>query len=208
MKLNITKLDDGRKQAIINSALKEFVKRGYDRASTNEIAKNAQISKALMFHYTNSKEALFLYLMDYCQEKINIGYINKMDFEEKDLLVRLHHSYLLQIEIIQKNPWILDFTKLTMETSSKQINEKLKEKENQEDIFCFEKMFVSIDETKFRKNIEVSKAKELIYLGNIGLIGLIIKEIQSGDHNNINYDGIINKIDNYFDDLTSVFYDN
>ncbi|MBC1645335.1 TetR/AcrR family transcriptional regulator, partial [Listeria welshimeri] len=49
--MNISKLDKKRKIAILNSALKEFTIKGYDEASTNVIAKEADISKALMFHY-------------------------------------------------------------------------------------------------------------------------------------------------------------
>ena len=38
---------------------------GYDNASTNVIAKEAGISKALMFHYVSSKQDLFLAVYDY-----------------------------------------------------------------------------------------------------------------------------------------------
>lgn len=43
------------RDAVLNAALKEFSLQGYDNASTNVIAKEAGISKALMFHYVSSK---------------------------------------------------------------------------------------------------------------------------------------------------------
>lgn len=50
--------------------LNEFATKGYEEASTIIIAKNAGISKGLMFHYVNSKKDLFLYLYDYTIEII------------------------------------------------------------------------------------------------------------------------------------------
>ena len=61
----LLELDTQRRDAILNAALKEFSLRGYDNASTNVIAKEAGISKALMFHYVSSKQDLFLAVYDY-----------------------------------------------------------------------------------------------------------------------------------------------
>ncbi|RIL20144.1 TetR/AcrR family transcriptional regulator, partial [Staphylococcus gallinarum] len=38
-------LKPAKQRTIVNAAVKEFVKSGYDKASTNEIVKHAQISK-------------------------------------------------------------------------------------------------------------------------------------------------------------------
>ena len=59
-------LESGRRDAVLNAALKEFVLQGYDNASTNVIAKEAGISKALMFHYVSNKQELFLVVYDNC----------------------------------------------------------------------------------------------------------------------------------------------
>jgi len=58
-------LDASRRDALLNAALKEFSIQGYDNASTNVIAKEAGISKALMFHYVSSKQELFFWVYDY-----------------------------------------------------------------------------------------------------------------------------------------------
>ncbi len=58
-------LEPQRRDAVLNVALKEFTVQGYDNASTNIIAKDAGIFKALMFHYVGSKQELFLLVYDY-----------------------------------------------------------------------------------------------------------------------------------------------
>jgi len=64
MPTKLLDLEPPRRNAILNAALKEFALRGFDNASTNVIAKEADISKALMFHYINSKQELFLLVYD------------------------------------------------------------------------------------------------------------------------------------------------
>lgn len=48
-------LNPEKQDRILNAALKEFAQKGYQNASTNEIVKEAGISKGLLFHYFNNK---------------------------------------------------------------------------------------------------------------------------------------------------------
>ena len=50
---------------MINAALKVFAKNGYKHASTDDIVKEAGISKGLLFHYFVSKMGLYSFLLDY-----------------------------------------------------------------------------------------------------------------------------------------------
>ena len=108
----LLELDAQRRDAILNAALKEFAVRGYDNASTNVIAKEAGISKALMFHYVSSKQELFLVVYDFFSDLMKQEYFELMNYEERDIFNKLHQSYVLQIALIQKYPWITEFSKL------------------------------------------------------------------------------------------------
>ena len=55
MPANAPQLQKQRKEALLNAALKEFAEVGYEQASTNRIARDAGISKPLMFHYVGNK---------------------------------------------------------------------------------------------------------------------------------------------------------
>ena len=85
MSAKLLNLEPGRRDAILNAALKEFVLEGYDKASTNVIAKEAGISKALMFHYVSSKQELFFWVYDYFDDLMKREYFERMDYEEKDI---------------------------------------------------------------------------------------------------------------------------
>ncbi|MDD3656837.1 MAG: TetR/AcrR family transcriptional regulator, partial [Atribacterota bacterium] len=49
-------LESEKQERIINAALKEFARNGYGKASTNEIIKQAGISKGSLFNYFNNKK--------------------------------------------------------------------------------------------------------------------------------------------------------
>ena len=52
-------LSEQKQTAVRNAALSCFAKHGYDKASVNDIATAAGISKASMFQYFGSKQALY-----------------------------------------------------------------------------------------------------------------------------------------------------
>ena len=106
MPAKLLNMEPQRRDAVLNAALKEFSSQGYDKASTNIIAKEAGISKALMFHYVNSKQELYLIVHDYFSNLIKKEYWEQMNFDEKDIFARLQQSYLLQLKLSEKYPWI------------------------------------------------------------------------------------------------------
>ena len=54
-----------KQDRMINAALKIFSMRGYQYASTDDIVKEAGISKGLLFHYFGSKLGLYSFIYDY-----------------------------------------------------------------------------------------------------------------------------------------------
>lgn len=199
-------LESGRQDAILNAALKEFATKGFDDASTIVIAKESGISKGLMFHYVNSKKDLFLFLFDYCTDMIDKEYFELMNFNERDIFERLRQSYLLQLELLQKHPWIFEFNKVSAITKSEEINKELEERLKEKHSLCCETMFDSIDEPKFREGLDVERCKQLIFWANIGFTNQILEEIRNSEKNELDYDMIIAKLDDFLNELRKIFY--
>ncbi|MBB4823689.1 AcrR family transcriptional regulator [Sporosarcina luteola] len=199
-------IDSERRNAILNAALKEFSSQGYDNASTNVIAKEAGISKALMFHYVSSKQELFLVVYDYFSDLIKMEYFSLMNYDEKDIFSRLRQSYLLQIKLSEKYPWILEFHKLSRTTNSNEINEELENRSRKEHASCCPKLFDEIDETKFRKELDIDKCKQFILWSAIGFTNEIIEDIRNSESPDLNYELVVEKLDGYFVELRNVFY--
>jgi len=199
-------LEPERRDAILNVALKEFSTQGYDKASTNVIAKEAGISKALMFHYVGNKQELFLLVYDYFSDLLKKEYFELMNYDEKDIFNRLHQSYLLQIKLSKKHPWILEFNKLTQTTNCNKINEELENRLRKEHSSCYPELFDEIDESKFRKELDIEKCKQFIFWSNIGFTNEILDDIRNSASTTLNSELIVKKLDGYFTELRKVFY--
>jgi len=55
-----------KQDRMINGALKVFALYGYAHASTDEIVREAGISKGLLFHYFENKIGTYRFVVDYC----------------------------------------------------------------------------------------------------------------------------------------------
>lgn len=206
MPIKLLDLEPPRRDAILNAALKEFTLRGFDNASTNIIAKESGISKALMFHYVKNKQELFLFVYDYFTELLDKEYFAKMDFSKKDIFDRLRQSYLLQIDLIKQYPWIFEFSKLSIMTKSDEVNKALENRANKRQSSCDHQIFDMIDVSKFRAGLNVEKCKQFILWANVGFTDEILDDIRNSDASNLNYESIITTLDEYFDELRKVFY--
>lgn len=205
MPIKLLDLEPLRRNAILNAALKEFALKGFDKASTNIIAKEAGVSKALMFHYVNNKQELFLLVYDYFTDVLNTEYFIKMDFTEKDIFDRLHQSYLLQIELIKQYPWIFEFNNLSIVTNCDEVNKELEKRGSKRQPSCDE-IFDMIDESKFRAGLDIEKCKQFIFWANVGFTNDILDDIKNSEASNLDYERIVSTLDEYFDELRKIFY--
>lgn len=206
MAIKLSDLEPQRRDAILNAALKEFVLRGFDNASTNVIAKEAGISKALMFHYVNNKQELFLFVYDYFTELLDKEYYTQMNFNEKDIFERLRQSYLLQIELLKQYPWIFEFNKLSIVTKSEEVNKGLEERNSKKQSSCEIDIFDMIDESIFRAGLDTEKCKHFIFWANVGFTNKTLDDMRNSEASNLDYDRIVSTLDEYFDELRKVFY--
>ena len=93
-------MEEEKRQRVINSALKEFSK-GYTAANTDDIVKEAGISKGLLFHYFGSKRGLFLFLIKYTLDIFFTEY-DKVISESHDLLENICKQEATTMEYMGK----------------------------------------------------------------------------------------------------------
>lgn len=206
MSTKLLNIETQRRDDILNAALKQFAISGFDNASTNIIAKEAGISKALMFHYVKSKQELFLYVYDYFTELLDKEYFSKMDFSEGDIFKRFRQSYLLQIDLIKQYPWIFEFSKLTHSTSSDELNKAIEERVNKRQPSCDHDLFDGIDLSKFKAGLDMEKCKNIILWTNIGFSNQILDKIKNSDPQKLDYEQIVTSLDDYLNELSKLFY--
>ncbi len=146
-------LPANKQGTIRNAALSAFGSLGYKKASMNDIAKDAGISKALMFHYFGTKKALYLYLIDFCGEYI-VSEFNAVSSESLDFFEKLTLATDIKIEALKKSPYILKFinsmrTEIDEEIVSAIRNRAKNGGSGRSDIFISEK-----DSVRFKNGID------------------------------------------------------
>ena len=103
------KLEPEKRERILNAAISEFAQKGYKNASTNEIVKEAGISKGLIFHYFKNKKQLYFYLYDYLMEIMAEEYFQESWLDEKDFFKKMRMASLAKLELYRRHPLIFKF---------------------------------------------------------------------------------------------------
>jgi AcrR family transcriptional regulator len=110
----IQSIDPSKRDRIINAAIEEFASFPYEKASTNNIVRNAGISKGLLFHYFASKKELYEVLVRFVIHTLREAIVAKIDWEEPDLFERIKQSTIAKLEVSQVYPHMFDFMKNTV----------------------------------------------------------------------------------------------
>ncbi|GMQ57021.1 TetR/AcrR family transcriptional regulator [Vallitalea sediminicola] len=194
------KIKKEKQEKIVNSAFDEFSKYGYEKASTNNIVANANISKGLLFHYFGSKQGLFDYLTNYSLE-IMINEINeKVKWEELDIFERLKKIFMIKMKVSQRYPRIFHFFNIMLENKS--VEEIMKEERIRN---LLSKIYhQDIDYTRFKKDIDPIKAINIIKWTFEKYGDENLKKFQS--EGLIDFDKLSIKIDEYINILRLSFY--
>ena len=102
-------LSNEKQDTIRNAALACFAKHGYEKASINDIAVAAGISKASIFQYFGNKQALYQYLFNYCATQMKQAYSTSTLEETTDFFVRVWKASVMKVENLKKHPHIASF---------------------------------------------------------------------------------------------------
>lgn len=156
----LEKMNPIKRDKLIDSAMKEFGKNGYDKASTNVIVEESGISKGLLFHYFSTKKELFetlsIYTITLMGETIEKG----IDWENGDIAQRLEDITIIKLNMFKRYPYMLEFSKTIF--SSETLDE-IKEKVHQYIPNYYEKVFsYNIDYSIFKDDIDIKKTITLL----------------------------------------------
>ncbi len=91
---------------MINAALKIFALNGYDHASTDDIVKEARISKGLLFHYFESKIGVFSFVYDYCVKYLTLELQSAVDPSETSFFVLRKQIEAAKMQALKSYPFL------------------------------------------------------------------------------------------------------
>lgn len=148
-KINVVSQQPGGKD-FINAALQCFGKFGYDKASVNDIAVTAHISKASVFQYFGSKKQLYTYLLEYCMKIIMPSFDQTILDSETDLFNRILVSSKMKMAAMKTYPFITQFMASVWEEASPEVNDLLASLKMEAGNFRNEMVLREDDSLKFK----------------------------------------------------------
>ena len=94
---------------MINASLQIFAENGYNHASTDDIVKNAGISKGLLFHYFESKIGVYEFIYDYCVKFFSLELSSAIDPAEEDYFKLLSQLEAAKMQTMKNYPYMFYF---------------------------------------------------------------------------------------------------
>jgi AcrR family transcriptional regulator len=199
-------IDKEKQDRIMNAAIKEFAEKGYDRASTNEIVKEAGISKGLLFHYFQNKKQLYLFVFDYCYELVIGEFYKKINFQEKDFFMRMRQVVMVKMEMLTTYPDIFKFIQEVFMEESAEIKVEFDKKKMELTHINIEKVYEGIDFSKFRDDVDLTKIIKIISWTFEKMSDEALYRAKLSPTHELDYQTIQAEAEEYFEVLTKCFY--
>lgn len=116
-----------KQNRMINAALKIFAQNGYQKASTDDIVKEAGISKGLLFHYFGSKAGLYIFVYEYSARYMAMEMQRAVALREKDLFCLLTQVEDAKNVLLRNYPYMQKFLLTNKDIQDEEIHSAISE---------------------------------------------------------------------------------
>ena len=99
-------LKKDKQDRMINGAMKVFARNGYKRASTDDMVKEAGVSKGLWFHYFGNKLGLYAFVADYAVKYMNMELLAMSNRHPEDYFETTLAVELTKLSVRKSYPYI------------------------------------------------------------------------------------------------------
>ena len=150
-----------KQDRMINAALKAFAVNGYKRASTDEIVKDAGISKGLLFHYFDTKLGLYEFVYDYSVRYIVMEMSAAISQKETDFYALYEQKEMCKIQALKNYPYMQQMINRSMQEDDAEAVTVIWERRDSYNQKIAEIMSQA-DMTKFSDNTDTGKLRKIM----------------------------------------------
>ena len=93
-----------KQDRIINAGYKVFAKNSYKKSPVNEIALEADISKALLFFYFKNKKELYLFLLKTAEETTSKALMESGAYNGEDIFDIMYKGLITKAKLMKQYP--------------------------------------------------------------------------------------------------------
>jgi AcrR family transcriptional regulator len=191
-------LPEKKQAAILKAAFKCFARHGYRKASINDIAITAHISKALLFHYFGTKKDLYTCLIEHCNRVILEGIDFDRVFAVEDFFERIRLGTEMKIARFKEYPYVFQFAvSVLSETDEEVKNEKNRFRwENQKNFLDAVPMYAA----QFKEGVDIPLVVRILSLVADGYAASAMSD------ENFDFDGLFDELNRIYNFLKKYLY--
>lgn len=164
-----------KQDRMINAALKAFAVNGYKRASTDDIVKDAGISKGLLFHYFDTKLGLYEFVYDYSVRYLIMEMSAAISQKETDFYALYEAKEMCKIQALKNYPYMQQMINRSMTENDTEAVTVIMEKRDSYRLKISEIM-QQADMSRFSENVDTLKLRKIIDFTIEGLMSEYFRE--------------------------------
>ena len=158
-----------KQDRVINAALKVFALHGYQHAGTDDIVREAAISKGLLFHYFGSKLGVYEFVYDYSVRYLLLELSTTVDAKETDLFTLMQQVECGKMRAMCGYPYLQQFlNRAQMEDVSEALLAVEERKRQLEE--TFDTIYARAELEKYASPQDVIKLRKMLELTIKGLL--------------------------------------
>ena len=158
-----------KQDRMINAALKVFAMHGYRHASTDDIVREAAVSKGLLFHYFQSKLGVYSFIYDYSVRYMILEMRTAVDPNEKDLFEVTKQVEMARMKAMRGYPYMQQFLN---RSASEDVSEALLAIEEKRGALeeAADSVYEQVDYTQLPPQIDGEKLRKMMDFTVKGLL--------------------------------------
>lgn len=151
-----------KQDRMINAGLKIFAKNGYRHATTDDIVKEAGISKGLLFHYFDNKVGAYVFLMDYSVRFLLLELSRAVKRDTVDFFDLYRQIEKGKLQVLRNYPYMQAFLDRAFEEN---CLEALQECEEQKEAYerTMSEYYAQVREHEFKNQVTMEQMQQLLH---------------------------------------------
>ncbi|MFV0519417.1 MAG: TetR/AcrR family transcriptional regulator [Lachnospirales bacterium] len=174
-----------KQERIISSGMKVFGTVGYKKASISDISKEANVSKASIFLYFNSKKEFYFYLIEYANKTILEKFSDNKIFEIESFFEKIEYATITKMKVLKKMPYVMKFLTVMYFEKDPEVYEDIKKTIENSNTVKNYFVLTNMDKKMFKDGIDPEMVLKILLRWTEGYL----QGIMNG--NNINLDELL-----------------
>lgn len=194
-------LPEDKRRRLINAGFKVFGANEYKKASTENIAREAGISKGYLFYYFRNKKSLYLFLYDVAIEITRRQVLDSEFREMTDFFDMMAYSARRKAQLSVEYPYLTDFIVRAFFSQREEVSSELQQKILEDTEKSYREAFLHLDLSRFKDGVDPAYVIRILHWMSDGYLQKLQRQGRK-----LNVDEMVKDFDDMLTFMKSLCY--